>query len=65
MEISSEQLESFRSLYVKNLGIELTPQEALEKALSLLGLMKNIYRPITKEQFDQVTQRQNCLINKT
>ncbi|EKD67323.1 MAG: hypothetical protein ACD_48C00479G0003 [uncultured bacterium] len=65
MEISSEQLESFRSLYIKNFSIELTPQEALEKAFSLLGLMKIIYRPITEEQFDQVTQRLNCLINKT
>jgi hypothetical protein len=65
MEISSEQLESFRSLYIKNFGIELPPQEALEKALSLLGLMKIIYRPITEERFDQVTRRRNRLINKT
>lgn len=64
MEISSEQVESFRSLYAKKFNIELTPREALEKALSLLGLMKIVYRPITKEQFNQVTQRQNCFINK-
>jgi hypothetical protein len=65
MEISVEQLEKFRGIYNTKFGIELTPQQALEKALSLLDLMKIVYRPITKEQFDQVTQRQNCLINKT
>ena len=61
MEISPEQLESFRALYLKKFGIELTQQETLEKALALLTLMKAVYQPMTAEDQKAMEQRRSQL----
>jgi len=46
MVISAEQLERFKVLYKKRFGKELADQEAYDKALKLISLMKLIYRPL-------------------
>lgn len=40
MQLKPEQVQSFKELYRKHFNIELTEQEALEKALKLVNLMK-------------------------
>lgn len=57
MELSLEQLTSFQSLYRNHFGIDLTVQEAQEKALALLVMVKATYRPITKEDEESTKQR--------
>ena len=47
MEISHEQLGTFRAIYQAKFGLELTQAEALEKATSLLALMMAICRTTT------------------
>ena len=62
MEIAPEQLKKFQALYREKFGIELTPQEALEKGLSLLTLMKAVYLPMTDEDLQKTQERQRTLL---
>ena len=62
MEIPPEQLESFRAIYRAKFGVELTPQEALEKAIPLLRLMQIVYQPMTEEDLARVRARQETLL---
>lgn len=48
MEISTEQLQSFITLYKNGLGVTLTPAEAQQKALSLLRFLAISVTPLEK-----------------
>jgi len=62
MEISPERLNAFRAIYREKFGVELTPQEALEKALPLLALMNVVYQPITEDDLRNVQERRLTLL---
>jgi hypothetical protein len=62
MEISPEQLDRFRAIYRAKFGIDLTPQEALEKAIPLLHLMQIVYQPMTEADLARVRARQETLL---
>lgn len=62
MEISPEQLDKFRAIYRAKFGIDLTPQETLEKAIPLLRLMQIAYQPMTQDDLDRVRTRQEALL---
>lgn len=64
MEISPEQLDAFRAIYRAKFDVELTPQEALEKAIALLTLMKAVYQPMTENDMAQVRERKSHLMNQ-
>lgn len=64
MEISPEQLDKFRAIYRAKFGIDLTPQEALEKAIPLLRLMQIAYQPMTEADLACVRERQKKLLIK-
>lgn len=55
--ISKEHLEKFKKIYKKRFGKNLSDQVALEQATQLLNLVKIIYRPMTKKEYDQVQKR--------
>ena len=40
MRLTEEQITSFQKLYKEELGLEITREEALEKALKLLRLIE-------------------------
>jgi hypothetical protein len=61
--ISNEQLRKFKTIYKKRFNIELSDQDALESATKLLALMKIVYKPITKEEYDLVQKRRKELDN--
>lgn len=46
--ISDASLTEFKKLYVKRYGIELSKEEALKKANSLLNLYRAVYKPALK-----------------
>lgn len=62
MEISPAQLDKFRAIYHAKFGIDLSPQEALEKAIPLLRLMQIVYQPITEVDLARVRARQQTLL---
>ncbi len=55
--ISKEALEEYKKIYRKEFGKEISDKDALEQAISLLTMVKAIYRPITKDDYDKLQKR--------
>ena len=55
--ISKEHLDKFKKIYKEQFGIELSEQDALEKATKCLRLVELVYKPITKEDYDKLQKR--------
>ena len=55
--VSKEKLKEFKKIYKKRFSENLSDQVALEKATKLLNLVKVIYQPITKGEYDKVQKR--------
>lgn len=55
MNITPVQLEKFKDLYRKHLGIELTDQEAREKATRLIQLLLVVDKPMTERDYKDAT----------
>lgn len=57
MMISDEHIQKFKKLYKNRFGIELSDAEAREKGSALVRFLKIIYKPMTKEEFDELAKR--------
>ena len=57
MQLSKEAIKEFKKTYKKKFGENLSDQVALEKATKLLNLVKAVYQPITKEEYNKVQKR--------
>ncbi len=55
--ISNERVQEFKILYKNRFGKELSDDEAREKASALVRFLKIIYKPMTKEEFDELAKR--------
>ena len=55
--ISNEHIQEFKRLYKNRFGKELTDAEAREKGSALVRFLKIIYKPMTKEEFDELAKR--------
>lgn len=64
MRISDQQLDRFIEIYRKNFGITIDRATALEKGAKLVRLMEIIYKPMTKDEFARVQERQTELAKK-
>jgi len=47
--LTSDEVKKFKEIYKKNFGEELSDQEALEKGMKLVNLMKAVYGPENKD----------------
>jgi hypothetical protein len=55
--ISKEALEKYKAIYRRQFKKDISDQEALEQATKLLNLMRLIYKPMTKADFDMLEER--------
>ena len=55
--ISQEALKEYKEIYKKEFGKDISDAEALEQATRLLRLIEIIYKPMTKEEFDELAKR--------
>jgi hypothetical protein len=55
--ISEEALKEFKAIYKKEFGVDLSDKDALESATKLLNLMKAVYKPMTKEEYEKIEKR--------
>ncbi len=55
--LSSEELKEFQKLWKVSFNEEISREFALEQASSLLVLMRNIYKPITKENYEKFRKK--------
>jgi hypothetical protein len=51
MELTNEQIEKFQELYKQQFGEEISYEEAADRGLKLVRLVRLVYKPITKEQY--------------
>jgi len=49
MQLTQTQIRKFQLLYREKFSIELSDDEAKEKGMQLLGIMKRVYQPIAKK----------------
>jgi len=54
--LSEQDVTNFQSLFKKEFGIEISRDEALEEGLKLVGLINNIYQPMTQEEYDEIEE---------
>ena len=64
MKLVDKDITKFQGLYSKYFGISLTKDQARLKLTSLVMQMKNIYRPVTEEQFKKWLERDIQRSNK-
>ena len=65
MVISDEQLESFRKIYFEHYGKEISKEDAYEQAIKLVRMMRVIYKPMTKAEWNLVQEiRENRRIER-
>jgi len=57
MLLTKEQVEKFQEIYRKSFGEEISYQDALAGGISLVNLMKIIYKPITQKDYDDLQKR--------
>jgi len=55
--LSNEQITKFQTLYKNRFGKEISQEEAYEKGAKLVRLMKLIYRPMTEEEYQELSER--------
>jgi len=54
---TEKDIEQFQGLFKEQLGKELTTDQALEKCLALITMMKIVYRPMTDAEFELLQNR--------
>ena len=55
--LSNEQITKLQTLYKNRFGKEISQEEAYEKGVKLVRLMKLIYRPMTEEEYQELSER--------
>lgn len=55
--LSEFQVEKFQKLYKKHFGVEISRKDAYAKGISLVRAMELVYRPMTKEEYEQLQKR--------
>jgi hypothetical protein len=59
MVISDKQIEKFQEIYRNYYGSEISKEEAYEQGMKLIRMLKVIYHPITKEEFEKYSPKLN------
>ena len=54
--LSEQDVTNFQTLFKKEFGTESSREEALEEGLKLVGLINNIYQPMTQEEYDEIEE---------
>ncbi len=55
--LSDEKIDQFIALYKNHFGRELSRAEAYEKGIKLMRLIELIYKPMTKQEYDNLQKR--------
>jgi len=55
--LSDEQIKKFQKIYKKRFGKEINREEAYEKGVKLIRLVKLVYKPMTEEEYKMVKKR--------
>ena len=64
MQLTDKDIDSFQALYKKHFNKDISRAEALKKGTQLLVLMKAIYKPMTKDEYDFTQARRKSTMGK-
>ncbi len=68
MVLTDADIAKFQALYRSEFGKEISAEQAYEQGIKLVRLMSAVYRPMTKEQFENIQKHRVAtlplLINK-
>ncbi len=53
MQFTKEQVQSFKALYKKEFGEELTDEQAQIEASDLIDMLKVVCKPVKKETYEK------------
>lgn len=54
---SNEQITKFQALYKNRFGKEISQEEAYEKGAKLVRLIELIYKPMTEDEHQELSER--------
>lgn len=57
MSPSKEDIDKFKKIWKKRFKEDISDQKAVESATKLLNLMRIIYKPMTKKEYDKLQKR--------
>jgi len=57
MLLSDKQITEFQTLYKNRFGKKISREEAYEKGIKLINLIRILYYPITKSEYNQLKKR--------
>ena len=55
--LSDEQISKFQKIYKTRFGKEISREEAYERGVKLMRLVKLVYKPMTEDEFKMVEKR--------
>ena len=58
--LSEQDVTNFQTLFKKEFGTEISREEALEEGLKLVGLMTNVYQPMTQGEHDEIERHREA-----
>lgn len=53
---TNQEIQDFKELWQKEFGETISQEFAIEQATALISLMKNVYRPMTEEEYNKYSQ---------
>ena len=59
--LTDKQVEQFQKLYQGHFGKEITKEEAQEKGIKIINLMRVVYSPLTEEDFEKLKKSENLI----
>jgi len=54
--LTEQDITRLQMLFKSELGREINRAEALEQGLKLVGLLSNVYKPMTQKEFDEIEE---------
>jgi hypothetical protein len=60
---SREQIKKFQDIYKETFGVEISQEEAYEKGVSLIQLMRLTYKPMTLREYRNLQKRRKATKN--
>lgn len=53
MQLSPKQIRNFKSLYKEHFSVDLSDDEAVEKGSQLVMILRKVYKPILKNEYEK------------
>lgn len=57
MELSEEDITEYQEIYKEQFGEEVSREEAYKQGINLLRLLEVVYKPSTKEEWEELRKR--------